>query len=98
MTRLALFSQWAQEDFCDQNNKEHRHVIDFDETSEQQGFGIDDDQLAYLEPWQFAVCPKTSWRVHGFIAEDTFFIVWLDPLHNLYPIPGGGVPAAPFPQ
>lgn len=30
----------------------------------------------------------TNWRVHGFVSDDTFFVVWLDPFHNLYPLPG----------
>ena len=92
VNRLTIYSQWAQEDFRDQNNKEHRHVIDFEQTTERDGFtsapGIDGDQLAYLEAWQFEVCPMRMWRVHGFIIDETLFIVWLDPEHNLYPIPG----------
>jgi hypothetical protein len=90
--RLTIYSQWPQEDFRDQNNSEHRHVIDFAQTSEKEGFtaapGIDDDQLAYLEAWQFEVCPMTNWRAHGFVSDDTFFLVWLGPFHNLYPLPG----------
>jgi hypothetical protein len=74
-------------EFQDQNNKEHRHVIDFESTTEKDGFiaapGMDPDQLAYLEAWQFGVCPGQDWRVHGFIADDTFYVVWLDPLHRL---------------
>jgi hypothetical protein len=89
---LTIYSQRAQEDFRDQNNNEHRHVIDFAQTSEKEGFtsapGIDGDQLAYLEAWQFEVRFMTNWRAHGFIGDDTFFIVWLDPLHRLYPLPG----------
>ena len=74
---------------------EHRHVIDFTQTSETVGFtsapGIDGDhgdQLAYFEAWQFQVRPMTNWRAHGFMSDDTFFIVWLGPHHNLYPLPG----------
>lgn len=96
INRLAVYSSWAQEDFRDQNNNEHRHVIDFDRTTEKDGFtsapGIDSDQLAYLEAWQFEVRPMTDWRVHGFVSDDTFFIVWLDPLHKLYPFPGSPAP------
>jgi hypothetical protein len=79
-----------------QNNSAHRHVIDFDRTSERDGFiaapGIDTDQLAFSEAWQFPVCPESRhepecfWRVHGFIVDDVFFVVWLDPDHKLYPI------------
>ncbi|MGI9069853.1 MAG: hypothetical protein ACR2JB_00635 [Bryobacteraceae bacterium] len=65
-------------------------MIDFDRTLEKGGFieapGVDEDQLAYLEAWQFEVCPGKQWRVHGFISEDTFYIVWLDPEHKLSPL------------
>jgi hypothetical protein len=82
------------EQFKDQQNNDHRHTICFDDTTETDGFlaapYIDPDQNNYLEPWQFAVCPpsaendKADWRVHGFLADDVFYIVWLDPYHALY--------------
>jgi hypothetical protein len=82
------------DDFLDQNNKEHRHKIFFEDTSEKDGFvgapGVDKDQIGYLEAWQFQVCDATDWRVHGFILDETFYIVWLDPLHRLYPRPATG--------
>jgi hypothetical protein len=77
------------DEFLDQNNKEHRHTIDFDATTEKDGFlsapGIDADQLNYLQAWRFAVSPKTEWRVHGFMIDDAFYVIWLDPLHQLSP-------------
>jgi hypothetical protein len=90
---LRTFSTWSVELFTDQNNNEHRHVIWFPETSELDGFAnvpnIDPDQLGFHEAWQFSVCPDdpgNQWRVHGILIDDTFFIVWLDPDHQLYPI------------
>ena len=32
---------------------------------------------------------KNYGRIHGFIWNNTFNIVWLDPAHNLYPMKGG---------
>lgn len=29
---------------------------------------------------------KSEGRVHGFVINNTFYVVWLDPHHNLYPI------------
>lgn len=34
--------------------------------------------------WQLGI-NSTTFRIHGFFVGDTFYIVWLDPLHQLYP-------------
>ncbi|OXM15454.1 hypothetical protein [Paenibacillus herberti] len=36
------------------------------------------------DAYQFALS-KRKGRVHGFLIENIFYIVWLDPHHNLYP-------------
>lgn len=33
--------------------------------------------------WQFMTSKRTG-RVHGYLAGDTFFVVWFDPTHALY--------------
>jgi hypothetical protein len=79
------FSSWTVEQFCDQNNHERRHVIDFLVTTERGGFqNVDTDQLAYHDSWQFQLSPLHDWRVHGILIDDTFYVVWLDPDHLLY--------------
>jgi hypothetical protein len=89
ISRLSDYSKLTVDEFVDQDNQEHRHQIDFPDTSEKNGFisapDVDMDQLAYAQAWQFQVCDKTDWRAHGFLLGDTFFIVWLDPSHRLYP-------------
>jgi hypothetical protein len=88
LEQIKNYSQWTVDDFCDQNNNEHRHTIDFSETSEHNGFtnaGIDQDQLAYNDAWQFQLIQTEDWRVHGILVDDTFYVVWLDQNHNLYP-------------
>ena len=80
-------SSWTIEQFCDQNNNEHRHVIWFRDTTEAEGFSnIDQDQLSYHESWQFQLSQHEDWRVHGILIDDTFYVVWLDPGHALYPV------------
>ena len=37
------------------------------------------------DTYQFALS-RANGRVHGFLIENLFFIVWLDPNHNLYPM------------
>jgi len=88
MERIKTFSNWTVEAFQDQNNNEHRHTIDFRETSEPDGVKsvVDPDQFDYHEAWQFDLCKTELWRVHGILVDDTFFVIWLDPQHRLYPI------------
>jgi hypothetical protein len=61
------------------------HPIDFKDGRVAVGtFGIreiDADKRA----WQFALSANEHGRVHGFLAENTFYVRWLDPEHNLYP-------------
>jgi hypothetical protein len=88
LERIKALSSWTVDQFCDHANNEHRHIIDFAETVEKDGFSsVEEEQLLFTESWQFEVMPKTLWRVHGFLIEDTFYVIWLDPNHQLYPLP-----------
>lgn len=61
------------------------HPIDFaDERVSVDGFGIRGDIDADELAWQFALSANEHGRVHGFLVDDTFFVRWLDPEHNLY--------------
>jgi hypothetical protein len=89
---LRKFSTWRVEEFTDENNDEHRHWIHFPDTSEQLGFqnipNVDSDQFGYESGYQFGVYPEVAWnryRAHGILIDDTFFLVWLDPDHLLFP-------------
>lgn len=88
---LRIFSGWTVGDFIDQNNRERRHIIDFETSSEKEGFqhipDVDREQFGFLEGWQFGVFEPgeyNEWRVHGILVNDTFYIVWLDEKHLLY--------------
>jgi hypothetical protein len=35
--------------------------------------------------WQFQISTNEHGRVHGFLIGSTFYVVWLDPDHLLYP-------------
>lgn len=86
MQRLKLYSQLPVHVFLDQNNPDRRHIIDFGETTETQGFTtLDTDQLAYEEAWQFDLITWQPWRVAGPLVDEMFYIIWLDPAHRLYP-------------
>ncbi len=90
--KLNEYSQWPVDQFVDQNYADHRHIIDFRQTTEPAGFWhLDTDQLGYEEPWQFKI-GEHHWRVAGFILNGVFYIVWLDPDHALYAECGPGDP------
>ena len=82
--KIVEYSQWPVDVFEDQNDEAHRHIIDFTETNEPDGFAhLGTDQLAYAPTWQFQVGVE-QWRVLGFILDEVFYIVWLDPNHIIY--------------
>ncbi len=47
-------------------------------------FDFTDEFLDQVECMQFRLSSSKG-RVHGFVIGNTFYIVWLDPHHNLYP-------------
>lgn len=47
-------------------------------------FDFDEKFLEQVDCLQFRLS-SSSGRVHGFIIGNRFYIVWLDPHHNLYP-------------
>lgn len=61
------------------------HPHDWTRTTEPNGFGLPDPQLQSLQGWQFQISANEHGRVHGFIIGRTFYMVWLDPEHLLYP-------------
>ena len=89
---FCYLSSRSTDDFRDQNNKAHRHEIDWGTTSEPNGFTHFDEQLQDGEAWQFWLCeylgdPKANAmpRVHGVLIESVFYVVWIDANHALFP-------------
>jgi len=58
------------------------HGYDWDDLDYK--FHFPEQFLEQVECMQFRVSSSDG-RVHGFIVGNTFYIVWLDPHHNLYP-------------
>lgn len=84
--RLRALSAWTVKEFCQRHNKTVRnHKITWEETAKADGFDHLPEQLKQCEPWQFSVTANEHGRVHGFIIDRTFFVVWLDCNHRLYP-------------
>jgi hypothetical protein len=53
-------------------------------TTEPNGFGIPKEDELLNVSYQFQTSANEYGRVHGFFSENVFYIVWLDPEHNLY--------------
>jgi hypothetical protein len=60
------------------------HRIAFEDTTEAAGFSNLNEQLRTEEAWQFEVTRNEHGRVHGLLVGETFYVVWLDPDHQLY--------------
>lgn len=50
----------------------------------QYKYELEEDFLEQVECLQFRLSSSNG-RVHGFIIGNRFYVVWLDPHHNLYP-------------
>jgi hypothetical protein len=59
------------------------HPIDWDDTTEEC-FGFPKEEEIVSIPYQFSLSSNEHGRVHGFFINEIFYIVWLDPDHNLY--------------
>lgn len=59
------------------------HDIKWDDVTEN-GFTFLNEQLQSCRPWQFQITSNEHGRVHGFFIGTTYYVVWLDPDHNLY--------------
>jgi hypothetical protein len=74
----------AQEVKMNRSQSLRCHPIKWRETTEPNGFGIANEKELVTIPYQFSLSTNEHGRVHGFFIEDMFYIVWLDPNHNLY--------------
>lgn len=63
------------------------HPIEWSKTTEEDGFNCFNNQLkdfASSHAYQFSISANENGRIHGFLLDDLFCIVWLDPDHKLY--------------
>jgi hypothetical protein len=85
LKRLRNLSQLnAQEVINNQSKSLRCHGIVWQNTTEPNGFGIPNESALVNMPYQFQISANEYGRVHGFFSENVFYIVWLDPDHNLY--------------
>lgn len=86
LDRLKAISSMKINEFRMAGNKSLRsHSIDWNETTEPQGFThLKNEQLRQCEPWQFELTSNKHGRVHGILLDEIFYVVWFDPKHELY--------------
>ena len=62
------------------------HPVIWVDTSQPGGFDhLNATVRAQVAPYQFSISANAHGRVHGFFIDDVFYVVWLDPAHQLYP-------------
>ena len=86
MQRLRDISSWTVKRFCGAPEKGLRnHQHDWAETARPDGFAHLNDHYAAYPGWQFCITANEYGRVHGIVIDDTFYVIWLDIGHRLYP-------------
>jgi len=86
MERLKNLSGWRVSAFvgaCSKTVRNHR--IDWGSTSRPDGFPNLNEQYKAYPAYQFSLSANEHGRVHGLIIDDTFYVIWLDCKHKLYP-------------
>ena len=86
--RLRDVCRMTAEEFRQAGRSLRSHEIRWDRTSRPEGFGLPETIAAAGVAWQFGLSANEHGRVHGLLAGDLFYVVWLDPTHQLYPAAG----------
>lgn len=86
MQRLRDLSSWKVKDFTGRTDKAVRnHQHDWGKTSRPDGFAALNGAYKDYPGWQFCLTANAHGRVHGIMIDDTFYVIWLDQDHRLYP-------------
>lgn len=84
LERLKVYSGWSVLGVKTCRNDAMRcHPIDWPDTTES-GFGIPREEEICQDKHQFNISVNEHGRFHGFFILNVFYIVWLDPDHDLY--------------
>ncbi len=88
IARLKALSGLSNQELLGNRSRTLRcHPIKWKDTSEN-GFGLPNEEQLVDIPYQFSLSSNEHGRVHGFLIDEVFYIVWLDPDHLLYPARG----------
>jgi len=85
LERLKDLSTWKITEILSNRSAAIRaHPINWDDTTEKNGFSELNDQLQSIQAYQVQISSNEHGRIHGFFIDNVFFIIWLDPEHKLY--------------
>jgi len=85
LLRLKDVSSIRYDDFVSSRSSSLRaHEITWSDTTEPNGFTCLNAYLREQTAFQFEISANEYGRVHGFLLDQIFYIVWLDPHHRLY--------------
>ena len=85
LLRLKDVSSIRYDDFVGSRSSSLRtHEITWSDTTEPNGFTCLNAELREKTAFQFEISANEYGRVHGFLHNRVFYIVWLDPHHRLY--------------
>jgi hypothetical protein len=82
--RLKQVSGMRLSEFTRYNKTLRNHSHDWASTTEADGYIHLSQQLQQCTPYQFSLTANEHGRVHGILIDEVFYVVWLDPAHNLY--------------
>lgn len=86
MARLKDLSSWTVRQFTTHQHKSVRnHSHDWPKTARTNGFTHLNATYRDIPGWQFCLTANAHGRVHGIIIDDTFYVIWLDQDHRMYP-------------
>jgi hypothetical protein len=86
MQRLRDLSTWTVQEFTGPRHKSIRnHPHDWAQTARPRGFEHLNEHLRAYQGWQFQLSSNEHGRVHGILIDNTFYVIWLDQDHKLYP-------------
>lgn len=84
LERLKVINDMSISDFRMYKTELRNHAVNFSDTTEECFWIPHEDELIW-DTWVFQFwISKAKWRVIWFIIQNTFYIVWFDPLHELY--------------
>lgn len=86
---LKTICELKMNEFLNPNGKNRilrAHSHKWNNTSEPNGYSHINEEVVGDTGYQFSVKTNKYGRVHGFVIDTTFYIVWLDPHHKLYPL------------
>lgn len=86
MERLRHLSLWKLSEFQSTSSRSIRtHTHEWSNTARPDGYAHLTEQHRDYPGWQFCLSANEYGRVHGFMIDNIYYVIWLDVNHRLYP-------------